>query len=194
MKHLFKSITIAVAALIFTACTNSAGDQNVAANDSTAAVAEQAAPATPVLTEEGLTPVVIGANVKDLPEAVEGLYASKKYHQIDPNLDEEEIPWDEVEGWYFYDKDGNLLFTAEDNQGTIFRITVRTPDIKTSQGAHVGMTHDELAAIDGAKYIAPDPEADYEIHTFELGEISITMDWENKAVTQMDVHDYSAFE
>lgn len=194
MKHLFKTITLAVSAIILTACSNSAGDQNVAANDSTAAVAEQAAPATPVLTEEGLTPVVIGANVKDLPEAVEGLYASKKYHEIDPNLDEEEIPWDEVEGWYFYDKDGNLLFTAEDNNGAIFRITVRTPDIKTSQGAYVGMTHDELAAIEGAKYIAPDPEADYEIHTFELGKISITMDWENKTVTDMYVHDYSAFE
>lgn len=194
MKNLFKILAFVVAALMFTACDNTTGDQNAADNDSTATATEQAAPAVPVLTEEGLPPVVIGANIKDLPEAVEGLYASKKYHQIDPNLDEEAIPWDEVEGWYFYDKDGNLLFTAEDNEGAIYRIIVRTPNIRTSQGAHVGMNRDELAAIEGAKYIAPNPEADYEIHTFELGKISITMDWENKAVTQMDVADYSAFE
>ena len=192
MKNLFKTLAVILIALLFTACNNTASDQNV--NDSTAVATEQATPAEPVLAEEGLPPVVIGAKINDLPEAVDGLYASKEYHQIDPNLDEEEIPWDEVEGWYFYDKDGNLLFTAEDNEGTIFRITVRSSAIKTSQGAYVGMTRDELAAIEGAKYIAPNPEADYQIHTFELGKISITMDWENKAVTDMNVHDYSAFE
>ena len=194
MKILFKTIAFTVAALMFTACSNNAGDQSAANNDSTATATEQTAPAYPVLTEEGLPPVVLGAKVSDLPEAVDGLYASKKYHQIDPNLNDEEIPFDEVEGWYFYDKDGQLLFIAEDNEGAIFRIIVRSPIIKTSQGAHVGMTRDELAAIEGAKYIAPNPEADYQIHSFELGKISITMDWENKAVTEMDVFDNSAFE
>ena len=84
MKNLFKIFAVAVAAFMFTACNNNtANEQSV--NDSTAVATEQATPATPVFTDEGLPPVVIGAKVKDLPEAVEGLYASKKYHEIDPN-------------------------------------------------------------------------------------------------------------
>ena len=190
MKHYFNFVAVAVIALMFTACTNASNDQNAAGSDTSAVATEQTnAPAEPILTEEGLPPVVIGANVNDLPEAVEGLYASKKYHQIDPNLSDEEIAWDEVEGWYFYDADGNKLFAAETiekgGKKIIYSILVYSPTIKTAQGAHVGMSRQELAAIDGAKYIEPNPEADYEIHIFELGKISITMDYENKIATDM---------
>jgi len=196
MKHYFNFVAVAVIALMFTACTNTTSSQDAAGSDSTAVSTEQTnAPAEPILTEEGLPPVVIGTNINDLPEAVEGLYASKKYHQIDPNLSDEEIGWDEVEGWYFYDKDGELLFTAEDNQGAIYRVIVKSPTIKTAQGAHIGMSRDQVLAIEGAKLIKPHPDADYEIYSIELGKISMTLDAVNaQEVVDMMVFDYSAFE
>ena len=195
MKHVFKTVMIAVTALIFTACSNNASsDQNNADGDTIATASEQTAPAAPILTEQGLAPVVIGANIKDLPEAVEGLYARKEYVSLE-GRDDEEIGLDEVEGWYFYDKDGQLLFTAEDNEGAIFRVIVKSPDIKTAQGAHVGMSRDEALKIEGAKLIEPDPEADYMIYCIELGKISMTLDMVNsKEVISMEVFDYSAFD
>ena len=195
MKHLIKSVAVAVAALMFTACSNSAADQNASQSDTSAAVTEQTAPAEPVLTEEGLSPVVIGANVKDLPESVEGLYASKTFHKIDENLSYEEIGFDEIEGWHFLDKDGNLLFTTEDNEGIIYRVTVKSPTIKTAQGVHVGMSRDEALKIEGAKLIKPDPEADYQIFSIEMGKISMSLDAvNNQQIIDMIAADYSAFE
>lgn len=196
MKHHLNHAAAAMVAFLFTACSNTASSQDAAGSDSTAVATEQTnAPAEPILTEEGLPPVVIGANINDLPESVEGLYASKKYHQIDPNLSDEEIGWDEVEGWYFYDKDGELLFTAEDNQGAIYRVIVKSPTIKTAQGAHIGMSRDQVLAIEGAKLIKPHPDADYEIYSIELGKISMTLDAVNaQEVVDMMVFDYSAFE
>lgn len=192
MKIQFKSVTVIVATLMFMACSNSAADQNASQGDTTAAVTLQVAPAEPVLTEEGLSPVVIGANVKDLPDAVEGLYASKTFHKIDENLSDEEIGFDEIEGWHFLDKDGNMLFTAEENEGIIYRVIVNSPTIKTAQGAHVGMSRDEALKIEGAKLIKPDPEADYQIYSIELGKISMTLDYEkSQKVINMEVADYS---
>ena len=181
MKIQFKSVTVIVATLMFMACSNSAADQNASQGDTTATLTEQVAPAEPVLTEEGLSPVVIGANVKDLPDAVEGLYASKTFHKIDENLSDEEIGFDEIEGWHFLDKDGNLLFTAEENEGIIYRVIVNSPTIKTAQGAHVGMSRDEALKIEGAKLIKPDPEADYQIYSIELGKISIYINQQNNS-------------
>ena len=192
MRSLLQTVVIA---LLFTACNTNNSSQTVTDGDTTAAVTEQVAPSEPVFIEQGLPPVVIGANVKDMPESVDGLYASKKYHQIDPNLDDEQIGWDEVEGWYFYDKDGNLLFTAEENDGTIYRVTVKFPTLKTAQGAHVGMSRDEALKIEGAKLIKPNPEADYQIYTIEIGNISMTLDYENsQKVINMEVADYSILE
>ena len=181
MKIQFKSVTVIVATLMFMACSNSAADQNASQGDTTATLTEQVAPAEPVLTEEGLSPVVIGANVKDLPDAVEGLYASKTFHKIDENLSDEEIGFDEIEGWHFLDKDGN-----------IYRVIVNSPTIKTAQGAHVGMSRDEALKIEGAKLIKPDPEADYQIYSIELGKISMTLDYEkSQKVINMEAADYS---
>ena len=195
MKSLFQIVAVAVAALMFTACNTNNANQNATDGDTTAATTEQAALAEPVFTEQGLPPVVIGANVKDLPESVEGLYASKKYHQIDPNLSDEEIDFNEVEGWYFYDKDGNLLFTAEDNNGIIFRIIAKSPALKTAQGAHIGMTRDEALAIEGAKLVKPSPEADYEIYSIEIGKISMTLDAESaNEIIDLMAFDYSILE
>ena len=195
MKSLFQNAAVAVTVLIFMACNSNNVGQNATEGDTTAAVTEQAAPAEPVFTEQGLPPVIIGANVKDLPESVEGLYASRKFHQIDPDLNDEEIGFDEIEGWYFYDKDDNLLFTAEDNDGIIYRVIAKSPAIKTVQGAHVGMTRDEALAIEGAKLVKPDPEADYQIFSIEIGKISMTLDAvDAKGIIDMMVFDYSAFE
>ncbi len=188
MKQLLMTVSLAVTALLFTACSNNTGDQNAAQNDTTATVTEQASLAEPVITDQGIAPVLIGADIKDIPESVEGLYAKREYKSLD-GVDDEELDWNDVDGWYFYDADGNKLFVAETiekgGKDIIYSILVFSPTIKTTQGAHVGMSRQELAAIDGAKYIEPNPEADYEIHTFELGKISISMDYENKNATDM---------
>ena len=177
MKIQFKSVTVIVATLMFMACSNSAADQNASQGDTTAAVTEQVAPAV---------------QRHSVPEAVEGLYASKTFHKIDENLSDEEIGFDEIEGWHFLDKDGNLLFTAEENEGIIYRVIVNSPTIKTAQGAHVGMSRDEALKIEGAKLIKPDPEADYQIYSIELGKISMTLDYEkSQKVINMEAADYS---
>ena len=182
-------------ALVFWACSNSANDQNTNTNDTTSAASEQTATAAPVFTEEGLPPVVLGAKAKELPESVEGLYARKEYISLE-GRDDEEIGWNEVEGWYFYDKDGQLLFTAEETaDGIIYRVIARSPLIKSSQGAHVGMSRDEALSIEGAKLVEPDPEADYQIYSIDLGKISMTLDAENnKEVIDMTVMDHSSFD
>lgn len=194
MKHIFKTAAIAMTALVFWACSNSANDQNTNTNDTSTTLNEQATPAVPVFTEEGLSPVVLGAKAKDLPESVEGLYARKEYISLE-GRDDEEIGWNEVEGWYFYDKDGQLLFTAEETDGIIYRVIARSPSIKTSQGAHVGMSRDEALSIEGAKLIEPNPEADYQIYSIDLGKISMTLDAvNNKEVIDMTVMDLSSFD
>lgn len=188
MKQLFKIVAVATATLMFTACNNVSSDQDTTQSDTIATVTEQTAPAQPVITDQGIAPVLIGADINDVPESVEGLYVKHEYKSFD-DVDDEERGWNDVDGWYFYDTDGNELFAAEtvekDGKNIIYSILVFSPTIKTTQGAHVGMSRQELAAIDGAKYIAPDPEADYEIHIFELGKITITMDWENKNASDM---------
>jgi hypothetical protein len=194
MKLLFQILTVAVAAFLFPACATNTSNQNEAESDASANASEQVAPAVPVFTEQGIAPVLIGTDADVLPESVEGLYASKKYIQFEGS-DEEELAMDDIDGWYFYDKDGKKLFVAEtiekDGKNIIYSVTVYSPDFKTQQGAHVGMSRQKLAAIDGAKYIAPDPEADYEIYMFELGNITITMDYENKFATDMRAFDNS---
>lgn len=196
MKHLFKTAAVTVAAIILTACSVNAnqgeGDNSA---DTTQVAAEQNSPVEPIFTEEGVSPVVLGANVKDLPEAVDGLYARKEYVKLNDEGSDEEIGLLEVEGWYFYDKDNNLMFTAEENEGTIYRVIVHSPNIKTAQGIHVGMKRSEALAIKGTKLIEPSPEADYEIYSLEYGKISMNLDFENNnEIIDMSVVDWNIVE
>lgn len=196
MKHLFKTAAVTVAAIILTACSVNAnqgeGDNSA---DTTQVAAEQNSPVEPIFTEEGVSPVVLGANVKDLPEAVDGLYARKEYVKLNDEGSDEEIGLLEVEGWYFYDKDNNLMFTAEENEGTIYRVIVHSPNIKTAQGIHVGMKRSEALAIKGTKLIEPSPEADYEIYSLEYGKISMDLDFENNnEIIDMSVVDWNIVE
>lgn len=196
MKHLFKTAAVTVAAIILTACSvnaNQGEGDNPA--DTTQVAAEQNSPVEPIFTEEGVSPVVLGANVKDLPEAVDGLYARKEYVKLNDEGSDEEIGLLEVEGWYFYDKDNNLMFTAEENEGTIYRVIVHSPNIKTAQGIHVGMKRSEALAIKGTKLIEPSPEADYEIYSLEYGKISMNLDFENNnEIIDMSVVDWNIVE
>ncbi len=168
-----------------TAC-NSQRKQGEANADSMSVEAETTVEAAqPVFTAEGIAPVTLGAVLAELPEQVEGLYASKQYVEIE---NPEEADADAVDGWYFYDAEGNVLFTAEDNgKGCVGRVTVKSPAIATAKGAHVGMTAAEIEAVEGIVKDAANPEADYQLTTFTLDDISIALDWEGTAVASMSV-------
>ena len=97
MKQLLMTVSLAVTALLFTACSNNTGDQNAAQNDTTATVTEQASLAEPVITDQGIAPVLIGADIKDIPESVEGMYAKREYKSLD-GVDDEELDWNDVDG------------------------------------------------------------------------------------------------
>ena len=57
------------------------------------------------------------------------------------------------------------------------------------------MSRDEALKIEGAKLIKPDPEADYQIFSLEMGKISMTLDAvNNQQIIDMIAADYSAFE
>ena len=57
------------------------------------------------------------------------------------------------------------------------------------------MSRDEALKIEGAKLVKPNPEADYQIYTIEIGNISMTLDYENsQKVINMEVADYSILE
>lgn len=189
--HFWVIAFVGVAAVMLIACGQS-GKQNVVnavAETDTAGINQTAEPASEayVFTQEGIGPVVLGAVIKDLPEQLEGLYVRKAYVESNAENPEEESP-DAVDGWYFYDADGNTLFTAEDNgKGGVGRITVVSPDIKTAEGAHVGMTKKEMSAVEGAKEEPSDPEADYQRTSYQLHGISVVMDWEDKLVSMLSV-------
>lgn len=185
MKRILSSAAGLMLLAAITAC-NSQGKQSNESTDSVAVeVAKSTEAAQPVFTSEGIAPVTLGATLSELPEQVEGLYASKAYVEID-NIEEADA--DAVDGWYFYDAEGNTLFTAEDNgKGCVGRVTVKSPAIATAKGAHVCMTAAEIEAVEGIVKDAANPEADYQLTTFTLDGISIAMDWEGTAVASMSV-------
>ena len=59
------------------------------------------------LTDQGVGPIVLGANVGGLPRQLEGLYDRKLY--INPP---KEIKENWYRGWEFYDTDGNVVAQA----------------------------------------------------------------------------------
>ena len=184
-----KQILSFAAGLLLLAAITACNSQSKQGNDNADSVAVKAETAVEaaqsVFTAEGIAPVTLGAVLSELPEQVEGLYASKAYVTID---NPEEADADAVDGWYFYDADGNVLFTAEDNgKGCVGRVTVKTPAIATAQGAHVGMTAAEIDAVEGIVKDAANPDADYQLTTYTLAGISIAMDWEGEAVASISV-------
>ena len=175
-------VFLALATSVLTACGPAKQNDNTAAADSAAVTTE--APAF-VLTAEGIAPVTLGATIADLPESVDGLYARKAFVETE---DSEEADADAVDGWYFYDDEDNVQFTAEDNgQGAVGRIIVRSPYIKTAQGAYVGMTAAEVGAIEGIVKDEAPAEADFVQTTYTLNGVSIALDWDATAVASMSV-------
>ena len=180
---------VALATLILTACgqVSKPSNEQQAADSTVVESTTEEGTQQPVFTNEGIAPVLLGTVLNDLPEQVEGLYASKAYVQLNDD-NPEEAGADDIEGWYFYDAEGNTLFTAEDNgKGKIGRIMAVSPKIKTAEGAHAGMTSAEIAEIQGIKKDTPNAEADYQRMTYTLGEISIAMDWDGQYVANMSV-------
>lgn len=116
-----------------------------------------------VLTSQGVGPVQLGVNPNELPESVPGLYASKTFSDpLAQYLSDDEDDWGIFEGWEFKDEDGNNVLTADvDSTGLISEITVKSPNILTGEGLHVGMPRKEIEAVQGVLKIEPDPLADY---------------------------------
>ena len=181
---LFAIALVGLATSVLTACGPTKQNDNNTAADSTTVAADTEAPAF-VLTAEGIAPVTLGATIADLPESVDGLYARKAFVETE---DSEEADADAVDGWYFYDDEDNVQFTAEDNgQGAVGRIIVRSPYIKTAQGAYVGMTAAEVGAIEGIVKDDAPAEADFVQTTYTLNGVSIALDWDATAVASMSV-------
>lgn len=193
-----KILTIAIilmgmATMLMTAC-NSTGKQNEKpeGGDTTKVNMEDTksnAQAERVFTAEGISPILLGTPIKDIPEQVEGLYASKSLLTFDNENPEEGDPND-VNGWYFFDVDGNKLFSVEeDDKGKVARIIIRTPSIKTAEGVRLGMLSKEVAAIKGIEKVpfSPDADQDYVHDIYRLNGVDIEMDWDNKAVALMSV-------
>ncbi len=122
---------------------------------------QAAAQSTYTLTANGIGPVQIGVKAIELPESVPNLYDSKVSDvYIDEEIpDDEDMP--EFATWYFYDEDGEVVFTAtQDSEGYISEINISSPKFLTPEGIHVGTPQQRLDKIKGAMRIDPDPMAD----------------------------------
>lgn len=129
------------------------------------------------LTADGIGPVQLGAKALDLPESVPQLYASKVSDIfIDEEMpDEEDMP--EFATWYFYDEDGEVVFTAtQDSLGFISEITISSPNLLTAEGIHVGTPQQQVAAISGILKIEPGPWEDDPRDSYELNGITLWID------------------
>lgn len=138
---------------------------------------QAAAQSTYTLTANGIGPVQIGVKAIELPESVPNLYDSKVSDvYIDEEMpDDEDMP--EFATWYFYDEDGEVVFTAtQDSLGYICEISVTDPKILTPDGIHVGTPEQQLGKIKGALKIEPDPWADNPQNSYELNGITIWID------------------
>lgn len=131
-----------------------------------------------VLTSQGVGPVQLGVNPNELPESVPGLYASKTFSDpLAQYLSDDEDDWGIFEGWEFKDEDGNNVLTADvDSTGLISEITVKSPNILTGEGLHVGMPRKEIEAVQGVLKIEPDPLADYPQDSYLLNGATFTLD------------------
>ena len=122
---------------------------------------QAAAQSTYTLTANGIGPVQIGVKAIELPESVPNLYDSKVSDvYIDEEMpDDEDMP--EFATWYFYDEDGEVVFTAtQDSEGYISEINISSPKFLTPEGIHVGTPQQRLDKIKGAMRIDPDAMAD----------------------------------
>ena len=125
------------------------------------------------LTADGIGPVQLGAKALDLPESVPQLYASKVSDIfIDEEMpDEEDMP--EFATWYFYDEEGEVVFTAtQDSIGYINEITISSPNIFTAEGIHVGTPQQQVDAIAGIQKIESGPWEDNPRDGYELNGIT----------------------
>ena len=127
-----------------------------------------------ILTIEGLGPVKLGQTLDKIPDTYPGLYASKGMER------------DET---VFYDQNKQEVFRAFIGEDKLVNlIAVVSPNIRTSEGAHVGMTKKEIEGIAGAIYIQPHPYADFPRDSYELFGVFLLMDFEDQGiVTEMTV-------
>ena len=129
MKHFFKTVMIAVTALMFTACSQGNNQSNENATDTTATTTiEQATPAEPELKEDGLYAgnqvIMLGDKLADLPKAIEGLYDAFTMDEVE-NMD------GDMETDVTFTLNGEDMFRAISyDKTTIAWISVGSPKIR----------------------------------------------------------------
>ena len=136
-----------------------------------------------VITENGIGPILLGINCKSLPASVPGLY-TRKAHQV-PTEEEIEESWYYFQGWMFYDeKDNEVISVEEDDDGIGYLIVVHSNKFQMENGMHVGMTQKQVESYKGVKKIVPGEWEDYPRLRYEIGKITLLMDWEDGKTVQ----------
>ena len=92
-----------------------------------------------VFKDKGVDVVQIGADIKSIPETVEGLYDKKK--SVSYGNDGNAV--------LFYSKKEQIMEVAYDERsGKITQVRLTTPDIKTEDGVHQFMKYNALLKIE----------------------------------------------
>lgn len=118
---------------------------------------------------EGIGPVKIGANAKNLPKQVAGLYDEIALMQ---DYDEFE---DEYIYSYTYKLNGEDMLGAMANEaGEIYLVSAYSEKLRTKSGAYHTMKARDFIQLQGVKVILK-PEADYDRVSFEIDGIPVSL-------------------
>lgn len=102
---------------------------------------------TPTLSENGLPTVKIGMAESEIPASVAGVYNSKKARALEPEMS---IPGPEIVKEITCSQNGKetiyIYFTADNK---VCGMYVKTPDISTAEGIHVGSPLSDVKKVPG---------------------------------------------
>lgn len=117
----------------------------------------------------GIGPVKVGANAKNLPKQVAGLY---DFVDLLEEYDEFE---DEYIYTYYYKLNGeDMLNASAGESGEIYRVSAVSKKLRTKSGAYHAMSAREFIQLSGVKVILK-PEADYDQVSFEIDGIPVSL-------------------
>ncbi len=133
LKNIALSLSILTSVACFASGTNVAGDSSVSvvANHAGSSIA---------FDSKGVATIVLGTKLSRIPSSVSGLYErfvaedDEGFHYID-----------------FFDRDGNVVFSAITTHGVVTDITAATPIFKTTEGVYVGMPVEQLKKLPGVE-------------------------------------------
>lgn len=119
---------------------------------------------------EGIGPVKIGQDYRNLPESVPGLYDKVAI------VEEYNAMEDYNEIICTFTLNGNDRFYAYANEeGDIWSVMPATTDLRTKSGVYDGMPAREFIKLPGVKVVF-NPEADYNHVSFEIDGVAVGVD------------------